>query len=318
MTRFRTLFAILLASLFVLPVLADEVADDLAEARKLIDSKRFDEAARILEAALPRTASLPDDAQPQAQVAVHFYAGVAYSALDRDEEALDHIRQVLELAPEIRRVDPSKYDAHFVELFTKARGSEAFGSFEDFYPGYKFQTEKSKTPLGASDHAPALEILATRAEKRDWKDAGREERERLIAEFWHARDPNPETRENEFREAFEHRVHFADAAFASATERGSLTDRGRVFSVLGEPARVRRRAITSRDNILSMNTAAIGIIDGTIEYWIYTREQFRMPIPQKSITFRFVSHPGVGDNIMQRDGMAMNALGMAVKTAREN
>lgn len=318
MKRLPTLLTILLISLFVLPVAADEVADDLAKARKLIGSERYGEAASVLEEALPKADALPEDVQAQARTAIHFYAGVAYSAMGKDTEAMDHIRSVLEISPEIRRVDPSKFDAHFVELFSKVRAeNEGFGRFDEFYPGFGFQSESTESPW-ISERDPALEILGTRSEKRDWSSAEGEERDRVMADFWKARDKTPETEENEFREEFEQRVAFADVAFDSATQRGSLTDRGRVFTVLGEPARVRRRAIRNDDNIQMMNTGAIGILEGTIEYWIYTREQLPVRIPQQTVTFRFASHQGVGDNVLQKDGMAVNTLSMVVSAATEN
>ena len=58
--------------------------------------------------------------------------------------------------------------------------------------------------------------------------------------FWARRDPSPGTPTNEFQADFDARVDYADKQFAQARKRGSLTDRGRVFIVLGPPYSVAR------------------------------------------------------------------------------
>lgn len=64
-------------------------------------------------------------------------------------------------------------------------------------------------------------------------------REAFIAEFWRQRDPSPGTRHNEFRHAVEQRVHEADRRFSRGSPTpGWLTDRGRIFILLGEPQSV--------------------------------------------------------------------------------
>ena len=53
--------------------------------------------------------------------------------------------------------------------------------------------------------------------------------------FWARRDPTPNTAGNEFKDEFDGRVRAADRAFPANGKRGSLTDRGRVFVMLGAP-----------------------------------------------------------------------------------
>lgn len=82
----------------------------------------------------------------------------------------------------------------------------------------------------------AVRWLMTRDEQRAWRDVKTDEQARAFIDlFWARRDPTPGTSINEFRNEFEARVRYADEAFASKRKKGSLTDRGRVFVLLGSP-----------------------------------------------------------------------------------
>jgi GWxTD domain-containing protein len=80
---------------------------------------------------------------------------------------------------------------------------------------------------------PAQWIM-TADEKRAWRRATTESaRRQFIDLFWARRDPTPGTFRNEFRREFEARVAVADEQFAEKERRGALTERGRVYVVLG-------------------------------------------------------------------------------------
>jgi len=79
----------------------------------------------------------------------------------------------------------------------------------------------------------------------------REARAEFMADFWKMRDPNPETEVNEGREEFERRAAFANKWFSrfdpirgrdvegkSHPETGCVSDRGRVYILLGPPQRI--------------------------------------------------------------------------------
>jgi GWxTD domain-containing protein len=68
---------------------------------------------------------------------------------------------------------------------------------------------------------------------RELKDKG--DREEFQKIFWARRDPNPETPQNEFQEAYLKSKAEADTQFRVAGSRGSETDCGRVFILLGKP-----------------------------------------------------------------------------------
>jgi len=72
---------------------------------------------------------------------------------------------------------------------------------------------------------------------RDLKDKG--DREEFQKIFWARRDPNPETPQNEFQEAYLRSKAEADTQFRVAGTRGSETDCGRVFILLGKPDEMR-------------------------------------------------------------------------------
>ncbi len=61
------------------------------------------------------------------------------------------------------------------------------------------------------------------------------ERERYIKRFWAARDPDPSTPGNPFRDLFFQRVAVAIDYFSASTKPGWLTDRGKLFIILGPP-----------------------------------------------------------------------------------
>jgi len=61
-----------------------------------------------------------------------------------------------------------------------------------------------------------------------------EEREEFIKIFWGNRDPDPDTEENEYREAYYERVAYVNEHFSSGIP-GYKTDRGRIYLKYGKP-----------------------------------------------------------------------------------
>ena len=302
-----------LSLLTVVSLMAAGPAATVREARDLIASRKFAEAATLLERTMPEVSAIANPAdRARGQAAIHFYSAAAQSGLQNEERAREHLDEFFRLQPGAR-IDAAKYDPRFVALFerirTEAAGNERFASL---YPGFSPQTPLA-APLPAADSA-ALELLGSSREKREWRDIGSDDaRREFFGRFWQRRDPTPQTSDNEFRETFVRRVAFADSAFGKRGEQGSLTDRGRVFTILGEPAVVRRRAVTSNDPIQAFNVGSVGIAEGTIEYWFYSREQLPSSHAKPTVTFRFVSHQGIGDFVLQKDGLAINALNAAAR-----
>src|SRR6185436_16344941 len=92
----------------------------------------------------------------------------------------------------------------------------------------------------------ATKFLMSREELAAWKSINNDkDAEAFIATFWARRDPTPGTPANEFRSEFEARAKYADEHFGEGRTKGSLTDRGRVFLLLGSPTVVRKSGGTS-------------------------------------------------------------------------
>ena len=83
-----------------------------------------------------------------------------------------------------------------------------------------------------------VDVLVTQSEREAWKKLETDnEREKFIEDFWHSRDPDPDTQENEFKEQFFERVAYANERFSSG-KAGRLTDRGRIYIKFGKPDEV--------------------------------------------------------------------------------
>jgi len=83
-----------------------------------------------------------------------------------------------------------------------------------------------------------VEPIITPDERNAWnKLQTDEEREQFIGEFWHLRDPDPDTEENEYREGYYERVEYVNEHFSSGIP-GVKTDRGRIYLKFGKPDEV--------------------------------------------------------------------------------
>ena len=74
------------------------------------------------------------------------------------------------------------------------------------------------------------------------------EREKFVRFFWRMRAPLPDTTANEFQKEYEERVRFADQNFGHySPKRGSQTDRGYYYLVLGPP--LERQFFTTQSEV---------------------------------------------------------------------
>jgi GWxTD domain-containing protein len=312
----RFLLSLLLVLIPVTLSASQDAAAALDEARAHLAKKRYSEAATLLEPAVASAETIADPAiRSQALAAVHFYASVAYSGAHDDAKAETHLREYLRLTPNARAVDPAKYDKRFVALFESLTSEgDADPGFETYYPGFAtLEVPETTTPVDAFGPNPALLILGSRAEQHDFRELTQAaDREKFIEEFWKRRDATPETPENEFRTTFLRRVAFAEKNFATRDVLGPMSDRGKVFILLGEPSFVRRRPITRHDAIVVADNA---LVNGTIEQWVYGRDQLPMKLAKERVMYRFVTQEGIGEAVLQKqeDAFAMQALAVAAK-----
>lgn len=107
----------------------------------------------------------------------------------------------------------------------------------------------------------SVKPIITKAEIKVYKSLKTEEEKRKFIEyFWKARDPNPETIVNEYKEEYFKRVRYAKDRLG-----GINSDRGRIYIYLGKPLEVKR--YRGYEKIVSC------------ELWIYKNDDPKTGLP---------------------------------------
>ena len=289
MRRFAFVFVV--AFVFTQAAMAADPGAAIGQARQALNDKRFDQAIQLLQAAIPDAAALLEPQHSQALAAIHFYTALAFNGLKDETKTREELLQFFSFNPGAKALDASRYDARFVKLFNEVMKepriavAESPGSnFDAVYPGY----------VALTDHD---------------KDVAR-------------------------------RIAFADEAFSTAKSRGSLTDRGRIFVLLGPPRLVKQLPLTAKDGAFNrvggasatrnINTSGPSNLSGerretivndinqetvlpepnlggTVERWIYAREQLPESVRDKEVAIKFITQQGYGDHVLQRE-MLVNKL----------
>lgn len=101
-------------------------------------------------------------------------------------------------------------------------------------------SEKGKTvrtmPQEEKQFLSEVRYIISKKESKIFKNTPPAERQQFIEEFWKVRDPSPNTDENEFRDEYYRRIEQANHLFREGSS-GWLSDRGRIYVLLGEPER---------------------------------------------------------------------------------
>jgi GWxTD domain-containing protein len=164
-----------------------------------------------------------------------------------------------------------------------------------------------------------IQWIMTGAEKGAWKKVSSDEAaSNFIDLFWARRDPTPGTPQNEARDEHEARVKHAEETFKERGKRGALTDRGRVWTVLGPPPNLnlaQGRITSTTDSYVKPSAPSggggrgqgggvSGRIDpsggrqlGARDAWIWEHADAsaRFGLPRVEIVF--VTDPGTGKTI---------------------
>lgn len=154
------------------------------------------------------------------------------------------------------------------------------------------QKEKDYIKNLAPNYREWLEIVTpiiTGAEKEVFfKLKTDRERDRFIAMFWQVRDPDRETKENEFYKDYLERVRFADEHFSlGSARRGCLSERGYYYLLLGKP--LERSIYATYSDLWPM------------ELWFYKgEEQYNLP---PYFYLIFYQPEGVGDYRLYYPGL---------------
>lgn len=142
--------------------------------------------------------------------------------------------------------------------------------------------------------SPEFTFLSTDPEQKDWKKiTSDEEAERFVQLFWAKRDPDLKTAVNEFKVAFDQRMKEADEYFSLPRARGALTERGKLYVLVGPPTTLKRET-----GIKAPPTAPPGQIPPpndpgrsvgeSIAYFIYEAAQLPDWAGVKSFTAQFI------------------------------
>lgn len=183
---------------------------------------------------------------------IRFYRGVCEANLGRTDEAVADFRAFLGIQPDAA-IDPAVYSKKAVAAFEKARklGADRALPLPEAYREFRPPADAAeRDPVdGYWADGPAKWIL-TSEERKAWSGiTDPNARVDFVERFWEARSTLPGSEGRTFREEFERRVAFADMHLARDGEpRGSLTDRGMVFVLLGPPTYASRRPLRTGDD----------------------------------------------------------------------
>ena len=294
-----------------------DVGAAVTRGRAAIEAGDCHGAVKILQDAVPEAAAFPVQEERYAAIsAIHFYTALAFSNCGEAEKAREQLREFVRFRKGTSTIDPTLYPPRFVAMFEQAqRQPKATEMFDEFYPGFNAYADpvEKRVPLQIWATSPEFQILAENDEKDRW-DIARDDQARaeVIRRFWDRRDADKDPAKNEFREQVVRRVAFADRAFADPQqERGAFSDRGRVFILLGPPALIRRQGLQRFQT--STGRRGRTPLTGSLERWIYFRPQLPAAIPDGQVEFLFVTQPGEGEAVMQKEFMSLKALSEARK-----
>jgi GWxTD domain-containing protein len=294
-------------------VYAADPAVAIAKAKAEITAGNHAAGLRLLREGIASAASMTDLRQRSAALsAIHFYSALASSSLGQKEQATAELRSFF-LYSAGSKLETTQYPREFVTLFNDVKrqvehGRASPASFDDAYPGYPPAVSSSAWPLDTWGASSEFIILGTHDEKEQWgRLADDTARRSFVDAFWGARDPDSGTKMNEARIELLQRIAFADVAFVEANDlRGSLTDRGRVFVLLGPPRRVSIRPLDRREAPWSPRRSID--VGSAMEEWTYFREELPKKLPLNEVVFHFVSDGGFVTRRMQHEFMADKAL----------
>lgn len=162
--------------------------------------------------------------------------------------------------------------------------------------------------------------LITQSEIEIFESLNKNDRELFKEIFWARRDYNPMTPENELKEQFESRLAVADERLGVRGRKGSTTDMGRIFLLLGPPSQTNQAEQGSSDAGIGPEPGSSTPLEGTgLEEdasgadplgfgnaggsqnaaWTYDANP-RLGIPE-DFTVRFRSQAGFGFRLANKD-----------------
>ena len=352
--RPRVVFPLLVLAALLLPdgALSQSTLNELFQRGKTESKVGSYEASLATFQKLDELSRQPGNEAARAKLEplIAFYLGVNHAALGQKETARVEFQTYLASFPGAH-LDPAVFPRSVRDVFDAAK--EQFRSAEGTDRG----RPSDDSPIAAdyarfrpgSDTPPAdndkwaegvLRSLMTKQERNAWDRAtDPAQRAEFITAFWRRRDPSPDTPENEFRDEIERRIRYADARFAADEKRGSATDRGLVFVLLGPPSYIAQRPLKSEDDPVQtaraapMREATINqdgtttiqyvprtaltaeTLQGIREIWYYRRDRLPRVVKFTEVDFEFITKKGFGTAVLQREHDILVTLDLAAQAA---
>jgi len=320
--------------LFSAALSADSLPDLFQKAKAQVKSQSWREALTTLDQLDAESARPGNEAARERLVAaIAFYRGVCEANLDQAAKAEADFATFRQAQPE-STIDNAVYSKKVVNAFDAAgkdaspqsHGSISFARrFEEFQSppnmGEKPDDRWADGPMKwimTAEETAAWAVLKSGAERAEF-----------VEKFWQARNPKPGSEDNPARTELDRRIAFADAYFQQDEKRrGSLTDEGMVFVLLGPPTRVGRKPIQANEdrsissgaeqdekwwmgaqNSIHIDGARLTDPSGSFrEIWQYAREALPKSVSINELNVVFVTKKGYGRSVLQRDPAVLSAL----------
>ncbi|MFQ6109657.1 MAG: GWxTD domain-containing protein [Candidatus Aminicenantales bacterium] len=164
-----------------------------------------------------------------------------------------------------------------------------------------------KSPLDQNSQKflDLIRYIITPQEEKIFREMPPEDRHEFVTDFWRRRDPVPETETNEFRSLYYTRLAVADKAFRAGIP-GWMTDRGRIYILLGPPTDVIKKSMGESTREFSKNRRELSsdmLEEGTrterpTEIWIYNQYPDYFSGPLRLV---FVDYESNGDYTLTTD-----------------
>ncbi len=164
---------------------------------------------------------------------------------------------------------------------------------------------KSPVDSNSQKFLDIIRYIITPQEERIFRAMPPEDRGEFIRDFWARRDSDPSTPENEFRSVYYTRLAVADKAFRAGIP-GWMTDKGRIYILLGPPTDVIKKAMGEKSTEFSRDQRQLStnlLEEGTFterpaEIWIYNQYSDYFAGPLRLI---FVDYEGTGNYKLTTD-----------------
>ena len=348
----RVFFAAVLTAVAASLLAAASLGELFGKVKEQVKAGSWAEALATMEV-LDVEAAKPGNEKAQEQLAgpLAFYRGVCDANLDNAGKAQADFEEFLGLQPNAS-IDDKTYSKKAVAAFAAAQKSIASAgpSIARAYKEFKAPAAPSEPVTAAWGDGPVVWLM-TDSEKSGWaKLTTDEERAAFVKKFWLDRDSEDD---HSFRTTFDKRVAFADANLTQddkVKKRGSMTDRGMVFILLGPPTYGGRRPIKSGEdanensgmssgnatsdtiamhrmtsNSASTSSQVAALADrqnapstkapesamNFTEVWHYRKELLPKGVSYLQVDATFITKKGYGVEVLQRDSDILTTLSAA-------